>query len=248
MPTLPRSMTGCVACSAGPGGAHRDRTDDTASDVRPALWRPPMATPQLELAASLAARIRHCMRALRARVPPGAVLVHQLASAPPVSSASLLSKGSSWHCQRRSALAREPFLPSKSARRQAAGSAARPTAPSPRGCCFPPRRPQRPEDGGTTDRAQALRLARSALCGAEGRVAREGPPGCAKAVFHDASPHPLLPRNAWPRHKRRGLLMPALNPQNPNFPFAWRHSLRGGMGCTTSQCSASLPLAMRKRS
>jgi hypothetical protein len=55
--------------------------------------------------------------------------------APHVSSASLL-EGSTWHCQRRSAWAREPFLPSKSERRQAAESATSPMALSPRKRCL----------------------------------------------------------------------------------------------------------------
>jgi hypothetical protein len=55
----------------------------------------------------------------------------------------LFSKGTIWHCPRRSASAREPFLPSKSERRQAAESAASPTAPSHRRWSFQRRRQRR---------------------------------------------------------------------------------------------------------
>ena len=60
-----------------------------------------------------------------------------------------------WHWQRRSASARERYLPNKFARPQAAASAASPTAPSRRGCCSPPRHQRHPEF--TAKRSRAIR-------------------------------------------------------------------------------------------
>lgn len=104
-----------------------------------------------------------------------------------VCSGSFTLEDRTWHWQRKSASAREPSLQNKSARRPAAGSAARPTAPSLRRWCSPHRRLRRPEGSGP-----------QSTLGRSGRVActrleRAGG-DCAAGAYKTIRP-PV--RNAW---------------------------------------------------